>query len=388
DRRVVVDLPDVRGREAILKVHARQVKMSKKVDFKIIAKSTPGLSGADLANLINEAALLAARRRAEYVDMRDFENAKDKVMMGIERKSMVISDKEKEITAYHEAGHALVATLLPDADPIHKVTIIPRGMALGLTHQLPIDERHNYSRSYIVTQIKILLGGRIAEKVVFDELTTGGGNDIERATEIARKMVTKWGMSDVIGPMTFEENSEEIFLGRDISRQKNISDETAKIIDREVAKIIRSAEREVTALLKANIELLKSLFKALLSKETLNNREIQEIVNKSSKQAPAVKKEKQRETNKKKVSEKIRKKPTRIKTQKSQKSDKKQGQSPGKKADSELLVLPKPSDERPTIQADSKTEEKNIEKSQVPSQSGIIFVESAEEKNKNKEKKS
>lgn len=389
DRRVVVDLPDVRGREAILKVHARQVKMSKKVDFKIIAKSTPGLSGADLANLINEAALLAARRRAEYVDMRDFENAKDKVMMGIERKSMVISDKEKEITAYHEAGHALVATLLPDADPIHKVTIIPRGMALGLTHQLPIDERHNYPRSYIVTQIKILLGGRIAEKVVFDELTTGGGNDIERATEIARKMVTKWGMSDVIGPMTFEENSEEIFLGRDISRQKNISDETAKIIDREVAKIIRSAEREVTALLKANIELLKSLFKALLSKETLNNREIQEIVNKSSKQAPAVKKEKQRETNKKKVSEKIRKKPTRIKTQKSQKSDKKQGQSPGKKADSEMLVLPKPSDERPTIQADSKTEEKNIEKSQeAPSQSGIIFVESAEEKNKNKEKKS
>ena len=388
DRRVVVDLPDVRGREAILKVHARQVTMSKKVDFKVIAKSTPGLSGADLANLINEAALLAARRRARFVDMRDFENAKDKVMMGIERKSMVISDKEKEITAYHEAGHALVATLLPDADPIHKVTIIPRGMALGLTHQLPIDERHNYPRSYIVTQIKILLGGRIAEKVIFDELTTGGGNDIERASEIARKMVTKWGMSDVIGPMTFEENSEEIFLGRDISRHKNISDETAKIIDREVTKIIHKAEREITVLLRKNIKLLKALSSELLSKETLNNREIREIVKKSSKPKPVVKKEKQKTEKKPKISEKPHKKPEHAKAQKSEKSKKKQEQTQVKKSDSELLVLPEQSDKKPIIQADSKPEKKNIEKSKESSQSDIIFVESSEGKAKKAEENS
>lgn len=279
DRQIVVDNPDVRGREGILKVHTRKIPLGRDVDLKILAKGTPGLSGADIANMVNEAALLAARKNKKNVDMEDFEEAKDKVMMGIERKSLIISEKERRSTAYHESGHALVAKLLPEADPIHKVTIIPRGRALGATHQLPIDEKHNYSRTFCQIQLKILLGGRVAEKLIFDEYTTGAGNDIERATELARKMVCEWGMSEKLGPLTFGKKDEEIFLGKEIARHRDYSEKTARCIDEEIRNIVTSAEHETEKLLKENIEALHALAKKLLEKEILDGNQINKIVN-------------------------------------------------------------------------------------------------------------
>ncbi len=277
DRQVVVDAPDLRGRHGILKVHTRNIPM-KDVNLETIAKGTPGLVGADLENIVNEAALLAARKEKSSVNMDDFEEAKDKVMMGVERKSMLLSDEEKELTAYHESGHALVAKLLPDADPIHKVTIIPRGRALGLTSQLPIDERHNYPKSYIETRLKVLMGGRVAEQIIFGELTTGGGNDIEVASEVARKMVCEWGMSKAMGPLTFGKKEEEIFLGREIAKHRDYSELTAQKIDKEVTKIVTDAEEVVMKLLKNNIEKLHSLAKVLLEYETINGSDIDDIL--------------------------------------------------------------------------------------------------------------
>ena len=277
DRQVVVDAPDLRGRHGILKVHTRKIPM-KDVNLETIAKGTPGLVGADLENIVNEAALLAARKEKSSVNMEDFEEAKDKVMMGVERKSMLLSDEEKELTAYHESGHALVAKLLPDADPIHKVTIIPRGRALGLTSQLPIDERHNYPKSYIETRLKVLMGGRVAEQIIFGELTTGGGNDIEVASEVARKMVCEWGMSKVMGPLTFGKKEQEIFLGREIAQHRDYSELTAQKIDEEVTKIVTKAEKVVMKLLKNNIDKLHSLAKVLLEYETINGADIDDIL--------------------------------------------------------------------------------------------------------------
>ena len=238
DRRIVVNRPDVKGREGILSVHTRRIPMSDDVELPTLARGTAGFSGADLANLVNEAALNAARYNQKVVRMHDFEFAKDKVLMGSERRSMIISDDEKRVTAIHEAGHALLTVLLPHADPIHKVTIIPRGMALGLTQQLPTDEKHNYSRDYLNDQIAILLGGRIAEELTLDSLTTGAGNDLERATELARRMVCEWGMSDAMGPLTFGKKEEQIFLGREIAQHQDYSEDTALKIDHEVKRFV------------------------------------------------------------------------------------------------------------------------------------------------------
>ena len=238
DRRIVVNRPDVKGREGILSVHTRKIPMSDDVELPTLARGTAGFSGADLANLVNEAALNAARYNQKVVRMHDFEFAKDKVLMGSERRSMIISDDEKRVTAIHEAGHALLTVLLPHADPIHKVTIIPRGMALGLTQQLPTDEKHNYSRDYLNDQIAILLGGRIAEEITMDSLTTGAGNDLERATELARRMVCEWGMSDAMGPLTFGKKEEQIFLGREIAQHQDYSEDTALKIDHEVKRFV------------------------------------------------------------------------------------------------------------------------------------------------------
>ncbi len=274
DRHVIVDLPDVKGREGILRVHTRHIPLANEVDMKIVAKTTPGLSGADLANLVNEAALLAARFDRESVTMADMEEAKDKVMMGAERRSMVIADEEKRRIAYHEAAHALVGKLVPGSDPVHKVTIIPRGRALGLTHYLPIDERHIHSRDYLLGIIKQLMAGRSAELLIFDEVTTGAGNDIQRATALARKMVQEWGMSDKLGPLYYGEENEEIFLGRSISRPKDRSEETAELIDDEVKLIIKACEKEVDQMLKDNVESLKNLAETLLEYEILSGSEI------------------------------------------------------------------------------------------------------------------
>ncbi len=278
DRQIVVDVPDVRGREGILQVHTKKIPLGPDIDLSTIAKGTPGLVGADLANLVNEAALLAARKNKKAVEMEDFEEAKDKVMMGVERKSLQISEKERTLTAYHESGHVLVAINIPGADPIHKVTIIPRGRALGITHQLPMDERHNYSRSYITGQLSILLGGRAAEKIIFNELTTGGGNDIERATELARKMVCEWGMSDRLGPLTFGKQTEEIFLGREIAKHRDFSEETAKLIDEEVRKIIEEAEKLSCGILKKNLGKLQLLAEALLEHEVIDGEDIARLL--------------------------------------------------------------------------------------------------------------
>ncbi|RKY47855.1 MAG: cell division protein FtsH, partial [Candidatus Neomarinimicrobiota bacterium] len=283
DRRIVVDVPDVKGREQILKVHTKNIPLAKDVDLSIIAKSTPGMVGADLANLVNEAALLAARKDKEAVGMEDFEEAKDKVLMGVERRSLRIPQRERELTAYHESGHALVAIMIPDADPVHKVTIIPRGRALGMTAQLPLDDRHNYSKSYIRSQLCVLLGGRAAEKLIFDELTTGAGNDIERATELARKMVCEWGMSEKLGPLTFGKKGEEIFLGREIARHRDYSEETARLIDAEVKRFVEEAEEEASRILKEHMEALKKLAETLLEKEVLDGAEIKRIVEKVEK---------------------------------------------------------------------------------------------------------
>jgi cell division protease FtsH len=254
DRQVVVPVPDIKGREMILEIYGKKTKMAADVDMAVIARGTPGFSGADLENLVNEAALLAARENREEVDNELLERAKDKVMMGAERRSMIISEKEKEITAYHEAGHALVARLLPGADPIHKVTIIPRGRALGLTMQLPVDEKYTHARGYLLDRIAILFGGRVAEKLVFDEITTGAGNDIERASELARKMVCEWGMSDELGPLAYGKKEEHIFLGREIAQHRDYSEQTAQRIDAAVKQIIVEANDKVTRLLAAEAD--------------------------------------------------------------------------------------------------------------------------------------
>ena len=279
DRQVTVGRPDVKGREGILKVHTSTVPLTDGVDLKIIARGTPGFTGADLANLVNEAALLAARDDKKAVAMSDFEEAKDKVMMGVERRSMVISEKEKKTTAYHEAGHTLVAVLLPGTDPIHKVTIIPRGRALGVTMQLPIDEQHTYQRNYLINSLAILMGGRCAEEICLGEMTTGAGNDIERATEMARKMVCEWGMSEKMGPLTYGAKEEQVFLGRDFSSQKNFSDQTAKLIDQEVKTLVVGGYTRATELLKQNRDKLEEMAQALLEHETLNAKDIQNILN-------------------------------------------------------------------------------------------------------------
>ena len=278
DRQVTVGRPDVKGREGILKVHTSTVPLTDEVELKIIARGTPGFTGADLANLVNEAALLAARNDKKAVDMVDFEEAKDKVLMGVERRSMVISEKEKKTTAYHEAGHALVACLLPGTDPIHKVTIIPRGSALGVTMQLPLDEQHTYQKNYLYNSLAILMGGRCAEEICLGEMTTGAGNDIERATEMARKMVCEWGMSEKMGPLTYGSKEEQVFLGRGMSSDKNFSDETAKLIDQEVKTLVMDGYNRATELLQNNRSILENLAQALLEKETLNAIEVNNIV--------------------------------------------------------------------------------------------------------------
>ena len=278
DRRVVVPRPDVKGREGILAVHSRQVPLDNDVDIRVLARGTPGFAGADLENLVNEAALLAARNDKDLVNMNDFELAKDKVMMGTERKSMIISDEEKRNTAYHESGHALVAKMLPGADPVHKVTIIPRGMALGLTQQLPMDERHSQDRQHLLNNVTILFGGRVAEELVLDHMTTGAGNDIERATEIAHRMVCEWGMSEKLGPMTFGKKEEQIFLGRDFTQAQDYSESTAVEIDREIRHIIQECYNKAREILTAHLELLHLVARELLDKEVLDGSEIDVIV--------------------------------------------------------------------------------------------------------------
>jgi cell division protease FtsH len=275
---VVVPRPDVKGREGILQVHTRKVPVASDVDIAVLARATPGFAGADLENLVNEAALLAARNNKDKVDMRDFELAKDKVMMGAERRSMIISDEEKRITAFHEAGHALVAKLLPGADPIHKVTIIPRGMALGLTQQLPMDEKHTYPKEYLLNNLVILFGGRVAEELVLNHMTTGAGNDIEKATELAHRMVCEWGMSEKLGPMTFGKKEEEIFLGRDFTQTADYSESTAIEIDSEVRRIIQESYHKAKDLLKTNLALLHKVAESLLEREVLDGSEIDAIV--------------------------------------------------------------------------------------------------------------
>jgi cell division protease FtsH len=278
DRRVVVPRPDVKGREGILQVHTKKVPLGADVDVAVLARATPGFAGADLENLVNEAALLAARNNKEKVEMPDFELAKDKVMMGAERRSMIISDEEKRNTAYHEAGHALVAKLLPGADPIHKVTIIPRGMALGLTQQLPIDEKHTYGKEYLLNNLVILFGGRVAEELVLEHTTTGAGNDIEKATDLAHRMVCEWGMSEKLGPMTFGKKEEEIFLGRDFTQKVDYSESTAIEIDAEVRRIIQESYHKAKDLLRTNLRLLHKVAESLLEKEVLDGSEIDAIV--------------------------------------------------------------------------------------------------------------
>jgi cell division protease FtsH len=278
DRQVVVDRPDVKGREGILKVHTRKIPLGKDVTLKTLAKGTPGLAGAELANMVNEAALLAARKNKKHVDMEDFEEAKDKVMMGMERKSMIISEEEKKVTAYHEIGHVLVARMIPEADPVHKVTIIPRGRALGLTTYLPVDEKHTYSKEYLEAMITYAMGGRAAEKIVFERFTTGAGNDIEKSTNIARKMVCEWGMSEKLGPLSYGTNEEELFLGREITKHKDYSEQTAQDIDFEIKAIVNRCMDRAEKILEENLELLHKLSKELLEREILDSEEIDKII--------------------------------------------------------------------------------------------------------------
>jgi len=281
DRQVVVPLPDVRGREQILKIHMRKVPLDKDVKPSIIARGTPGFSGADLANLINEAALIAARANKKYVSMEQLDRAKDKVMMGTERKSMVISEEERKLTAYHEAGHAIVGLSVQDHDPVYKVTIIPRGIALGLTMFLPEQDRYSFSKRRLVSQITSLFGGRAAEELIFgkDSVTTGASNDIEKATEIARKMVTKWGLSDKLGPLTYIEDEGEVFLGRSVTQHKQVSDITVKTIDEEVRRIIDQSYQDAAKILKTNIKRLHKMAEALIKYETLDENQIGDIMN-------------------------------------------------------------------------------------------------------------
>jgi cell division protease FtsH len=286
DRQVVVPRPDVKGRVGILKVHTKRTPLAPDVDLQVLARGTPGFSGADLANLVNEAALLAARQGKTKLDMRDFEMAKDKVLMGSERRSVVISEEEKRITAYHEGGHTLVAAMIPGTDPLHKVTIIPRGRALGVTQQLPVDERHTYPKDYLLNQIAILMGGRAAEEVVLQAETTGAGNDIERATELARKMVCEWGMSDDLGPLAYGKKEEQIFLGREFAQHQDYSESTAVEIDREVKKIVSENYERAKAIIRGNLTALHRLAAALLERETLDGPEILSII-RGEAEAPA-----------------------------------------------------------------------------------------------------
>ncbi|MEI8013821.1 MAG: ATP-dependent zinc metalloprotease FtsH [Nitrospira sp.] len=285
DRQVVVNRPDLRGRAEILKVHTKKVPIATNVELEKIARGTPGFSGADLENLVNEAALWAARLNKKEVEVIDFEMAKDKVLMGAERKSLVLSDEEKRTTAYHEAGHALIAKLIPGTDPVHKVTIIPRGRALGVTMQLPVDDRHGYSRGYLLNQLAILMGGRVAEELVLKEMTTGAGNDIERATDLARKMVCEWGMSEKMGPLTFGKQNEQVFLGREMGSQRDFSDQIAMEIDQEVRRLVTENYERAKRLLTENMSSLKRLAEALLEKEVLDGADIDNILLQSTSQA-------------------------------------------------------------------------------------------------------
>ena len=280
DRQVVVPLPDVRGREQILQVHMRKVPIGDNVKPSIIARGTPGFSGADLANLVNEAALFAAREGETVVAMDHFERAKDKIMMGTERKSMVMSDEEKKLTAYHEAGHAIVGRLVPEHDPVHKVSIIPRGRALGVTLFLPEEDRYSYSKVRLESQISSLFGGRIAEELIFgkDKVTTGASNDIQRATDLARNMVTKWGLSEKLGPLTYAEEEGEVFLGRSVTQHKNVSDETAHIIDEEIRSFIDRNYQRAHTLITDNMEKLHTMAGALLKYETIDSDQIDDIM--------------------------------------------------------------------------------------------------------------
>jgi cell division protease FtsH len=285
DRQVVVNRPDLRGRTEILKVHAKKVPIATNVDLEKIARGTPGFSGADLENLVNEAALWAARLSKKEVEIIDFEMAKDKVLMGAERKSLILSDEEKRTTAYHEAGHALIAKLIPGTDPVHKVTIIPRGRALGVTMQLPTDDRHGYSKVYLYNQLAILMGGRVAEELVLKDMTTGAGNDLERATDLARKMVCEWGMSEKMGPLTFGKHNEQVFLGRELGSQRDFSEQIAMEIDEEVKRLVMENYERAKRLLTENMTSLKRLAEALLEKEVLDGSDIDQIITQSTSQA-------------------------------------------------------------------------------------------------------
>ncbi len=286
DRQIVVPTPDVRGREGILRVHSRNMPLDNDADLSVLARGTPGFTGADLENMVNEAALLAARKNKEKLQMSDFEEAKDKVMMGTERRSMIISEEEKRITAYHEAGHVLVAKLLPGADPIHKVTIIPRGRSLGLTQQLPIDERHTYQKDYLINNLIILLGGRAAEELVLKQFTTGAGNDIERATELARKMVCNWGMSEELGPLSFGKKEEHIFLGKEIAQHKDYSEATAVRIDGGIKRLVTESYQRAKDIIHENIQSLHKLASSLLERESLDAGDIDKILELNGRREP------------------------------------------------------------------------------------------------------
>ncbi|MBN1840842.1 MAG: ATP-dependent zinc metalloprotease FtsH [Deltaproteobacteria bacterium] len=300
DRQVVVPVPDVKGREGILNVHSRKTPLADNVDLAVLARGTPGFSGADLENMVNEAALLAARSDKDLLEMADFEEAKDKVLMGTARKSMIISDEEKKNTAYHEAGHTLVVKMLPGTDPIHKVTIIPRGRAMGLTQQLPIDEKHTYPKKYLLNNLVVLMGGRAAEELVLNEMTTGAGNDIERATETARKMVCEWGMSEKLGPLTFGQKDEQIFLGREFAQHRDYSENTAVLIDGEVSQLVSEAYEKAKKILQENIDTLHAIANALLERETLLESDIDAII---AGAAPAGGKSKEKEAKSKALGE-------------------------------------------------------------------------------------
>ena len=278
DRQVVVPVPDVKGREEILKVHTKRAPLAGDVALSLLARGTPGFTGADLENLVNEAALLAARLGKEWVDMSDLEQAKDKVLMGVERKSMIIPLEERRITAFHEAGHTLVARMIPGTDPIHKVTIIPRGRALGITQQLPIDEKHTYPKDYLLNNITVMMGGRVAEELVLNSQTTGAGNDIERSTELARKMVCEWGMSEKLGPMAFGQKEEQIFLGREITQHRDYSEETARLIDAEIRAIVTRSYEKAKEIIQSNMDVLHRLASTLLEKEVLDGNQIDRII--------------------------------------------------------------------------------------------------------------
>ncbi|MFZ5432826.1 MAG: ATP-dependent zinc metalloprotease FtsH [Calditrichota bacterium] len=278
DRQIVVDRPDVRGRVGILKVHAKNKPLAADVDLEVIAKGTPGMAGAELSNLMNEAALIAARRNNDTITMADLEFAREKVLMGVERKSVVISEKEKRATAYHEAGHVLVAKFIPDHDPVHKVTIIPRGRAMGITHFVPLDDKHSYARGYLEGRLAILMGGRMAEWLVFKELTSGASDDLKRISDVAKQMVTQWGMSERIGPLTYGKKDEEVFLGRDYTHIQDYSDQTANAIDEAVREIVKNAESTAETILTREIDRLHKLANALFEKESLDGHEIDEIL--------------------------------------------------------------------------------------------------------------